>query len=751
NSSSYCATSTCSASVNIANPSTNVQIRVKDYTTNSIEAISGVFSVLSPRITLLKPNGGETFVAGTSQNITFVGNGQLYFGTYSYGIIELSTNSGVSWTTLSSAYQYFSTTTTNFPWTVPNSITNNALIRVRDFYTSATQSDTSNTVFSIISPQTFTTLPLVGINYCQGGIMNVAATSSGTFLSGNVFTVQLSNSAGSFASPITIGSLTATGASTGLIPCTLPSSLTAAAFYRVRVVASNPSITATDNGQNISIYNNCVNQPSITAGTVLCGATALSGTLGYNTPALGGLGAGNIVSVQLSDFTGNFANSTVIGTLPSTSLSGVVPFTIPAGLPSGSAYALRLTLSNPVAIGVPSNSFTINSVCISPTVVGSSFCANSPITINFNVVGNVGPNNVYTAKLYNGSSYYLTLGTLTSSGNGLLSMTVPTTNLYTGSGWRIAISASNPNTTDVFSVNTFSILSSCLNSLTISNATPCSGSALSVKFTSNISFSGSNIFTAEVSNNNFSTVAVIGTVLGNGIGTTTINGIVPGLPTASNYQVRVRASDFSTISPVYSYLTVSQLCIGVPTVSGSNCLGGNVSLTVPVNGVPGANNYYYIMYFNSSYVYVGTILSQASTATGLLNFNFSMPTAGGYYYQMAASDGIYNINNPTLTSPIFNVSNCINTPVLTLNSNCAGSGIRSTFTTNTTFTGANVFALEISSVTSFASSLFVGSVTGLGIGTSTILGTIPSVLANGNYYFRIKASDNNAVSPITSA
>jgi hypothetical protein len=59
---------------------------------------------------------------------------------------------------------------------------------------------------------------------CSNTIFSVPYTISGTFTSGNVFTAQLSNSSGSFSSPVNIGVRTATSAGTinALIPSGTP-------------------------------------------------------------------------------------------------------------------------------------------------------------------------------------------------------------------------------------------------------------------------------------------------------------------------------------------------------------------------------------------------------------------------------------------------------------------------------------------------------------------------------------------------
>jgi Secretion system C-terminal sorting domain len=85
---------------------------------------------------------------------------------------------------------------------------------------------------------------------CSKGI--ISYSSSAAFNSGNIFTVELSDAFGSFASPMVIGTQASTN-NTDLIGITYPCTLPLGSGYRVRVISSNPVIIGTDNGSNIII------------------------------------------------------------------------------------------------------------------------------------------------------------------------------------------------------------------------------------------------------------------------------------------------------------------------------------------------------------------------------------------------------------------------------------------------------------------------------------------------------------------
>lgn len=85
---------------------------------------------------------------------------------------------------------------------------------------------------------------------CAGGSLDITYTATGTFNSGNVFSVQLSDASGSFANPAEIGKIA--GTTGGVIKAVFPD--VAGSGYRVRVVSSLPVLTSADNGSDIAVF-----------------------------------------------------------------------------------------------------------------------------------------------------------------------------------------------------------------------------------------------------------------------------------------------------------------------------------------------------------------------------------------------------------------------------------------------------------------------------------------------------------------
>ncbi len=214
--------------------------------------------------------------------------------------------------------------------------------------------------------QTISTLPLQDNVFCQGENFNVSFAVNGVFTAGNVFSVQLSDNSGSFASPVIIGTLAATGS--GNISAGIPLGALSGSAYRLRVVASSPIQVGTDNGNDITI--NILPSVTFTAPADVCNSEApivlISGT---GVPAGGSgvysgqgvfgdsfypsfAGAGNFtLTYTYTDVNGCAAASSDAITVfnnPVVTLSASIPqcanspaFTLNLGNPTGGAYTVN--------------------------------------------------------------------------------------------------------------------------------------------------------------------------------------------------------------------------------------------------------------------------------------------------------------------------------------------------------------------------------------------------------------------------
>jgi hypothetical protein len=189
----------------------------------------------------------------------------------------------------------------------------------------------------------------------------VAFTSSGTFDVENNYSVELSNSAGSFAAPTVIGTLVS-NSNSGNINFTIPPGMSTSGSYKVRVTSSNPSLIGTESAAiSITLSGGPCN--TITTGALSAASytvSCLSGTTGSIVfTSTGTFNAGNNYVAELSDASGNFGSPVTIGSLSSTSNTGTINFALSSGL-SGASYKVRVVSTNPGYIGSESAAFTIN-------------------------------------------------------------------------------------------------------------------------------------------------------------------------------------------------------------------------------------------------------------------------------------------------------------------------------------------------------------------------------------------------------
>ncbi len=209
------------------------------------------------------------------------------------------------------------------------------------------------------SGNTITTGTISGSPFCAGASLSVPFTLTGVFNVGNVFTAQLSDASGSFASPVTIGTLTSQTA--GTIACTIPGGTASGTGYRIRVISSNPVVTGTDNGVNITI-NAIPATPTITAGgpTTFC--------------------AGGSVTLTSSSATGNVWTP---GGATTPSISATA---------SGS-YTLAVTTAGCTSASSAPVVVTVNALPATPTITAggpTTFCAGGSVTLtSSSATGNV--------------------------------------------------------------------------------------------------------------------------------------------------------------------------------------------------------------------------------------------------------------------------------------------------------------------------------------------------------------------------
>ncbi len=204
--------------------SSNCLVRVKDSNTPSIvDQSNSSFTITAPLI-LTAPNGGEKWEAGTVKSIRWAAT-----GTSNRYKIEYSTNAGTSWNTITSnTYN----TTGIYNWTVVNSPSTTALVRVTDYSTSC-MTDKSNNVFTIDPPT-----PTLALTYPNGNNILYSGKSynirwSSSNLTSNLIALDYTTDSGKTWTPIVTGI-----SNTGSHSWTVPNTPSTSCLIKVKAVGT---------------------------------------------------------------------------------------------------------------------------------------------------------------------------------------------------------------------------------------------------------------------------------------------------------------------------------------------------------------------------------------------------------------------------------------------------------------------------------------------------------------------------------
>jgi PKD repeat protein len=100
------------------------------------------------------------------------------------------------------------------------------------------------------TPNTIITGAVLAGPYCPGDQILIPYAVTGTFNAGNIFTAQLSSPAGTFDTPVSLGTTAGTG--NGVITGTIPVG-TASGTYLVRVISNSPAVQGTPGSVNITV------------------------------------------------------------------------------------------------------------------------------------------------------------------------------------------------------------------------------------------------------------------------------------------------------------------------------------------------------------------------------------------------------------------------------------------------------------------------------------------------------------------
>jgi hypothetical protein len=254
-----------------------------------LDASNANFSIVQPALVLTSPNGGEGWLLGSTQSISW--SSSNLSGNIK---IELSTDGGATYPALIAA------STANDgaePWVVTGSATTTARIRLTSVSIPALN-DVSDANFSLLQPSITVLSPNGGENWIAGTTQSIQWTSSN--LSGNV-NIDLSTDGGA-TYPIVVAANTSND---GLESWTVASTGTPSA--RIRVASATTGTISDASNANFTIV-----QPSLTVLTPNGGETWEIGTtrtISWTSDALSGT-----VTIELSRNGGTTYETIATGT-----------------------------------------------------------------------------------------------------------------------------------------------------------------------------------------------------------------------------------------------------------------------------------------------------------------------------------------------------------------------------------------------------------------------------------------------------
>ncbi len=290
----------------------------------------------------------------------------------SFGEVYYSTNGGTSWLPVPGGVGEYSNQGNWTQETVTSAAFDNQASLIFGFRFNTLESfdpasDPSFGIDDIIvtsnsaSTNSITTDNILLGPYCPGQAISVPFTANGTFNAGNTFTAQLSNSAGSFVSPVVIGTLS--GTTSGVINANIPLGTAIGSNYQIRVVANSPNTTGT---------------PSIITIEVAGAPTAAISNASSSSVCSGGSASliyqGSSGSIQWLSSTNNINFSPIAGATSATYTTGPLTqttyyqATVTSSCGSSTSTSWTVTLSNSVLIPLTYSPNTLN-LCNGPILV----------------------------------------------------------------------------------------------------------------------------------------------------------------------------------------------------------------------------------------------------------------------------------------------------------------------------------------------------------------------------------------------
>lgn len=494
-------------------PTTQGRVRISDAANASINDISdNVFSIVAvPTVTVLVPNGGESWAAGTNQNITWS------FVSITNVKIEYTTNNGSSWLNIVSDTLADAVT---YSWTVPNTPTTQARVRVSDG-ANASVNDISDNVFTIQPPQSITVTSPNG-----GETWNVSSVQNITWSSTSIANVKIEYSTNNGTNWAAI--IASTPASAGTYSWTVPNTPTIQGRVRISDAANASVNDISDNVFSIAAV------PTVTVLVPNGGESWVAGTNQNITWS-----SVSVTNVKIEYTTNNGTNwTTIIASTPAS--AGTYAWTVP-NTPTTQGRVRISDTSNTSLNDISNNVFTIvlpSYVTVTSPNGGENW---RPATTQNITWHSNGLNNIKIRYSANNGSSWNNIVQNTSAATGSYSWVVPNTPTNQAI---IQISNASGTISDV-SDNTFTISTGA--AITVN--TPNGGEAWHIGTTQYITWISAGITNVKIeySTNSGSSWNIVATSI-----PANQNSYIWTIPNTPTTQALIRISDVtnSTINDV---------------------------------------------------------------------------------------------------------------------------------------------------------------------------------------------------------
>jgi len=222
-------------------------------------------ALYSQAIGVTAPAATASYCAGSTLNVTYTISG-TFSNTPAANVFSAQISDATG-SFAGTPVTIGTLTTTNAGFivcTLPSTLLTSALYRFRVVSSNPAINGSDNGADQLIYSITLNAPTPAQSSFCQNETFTVGFSQSTcpfvNIPSANVYSIELSNASGSFASPLVVG--TYTGTTPGTVSCTIPGGTAAGAAYRMRVSSSTPPVTSTDNGSNLVIAA-AVGTPSV--------------------------------------------------------------------------------------------------------------------------------------------------------------------------------------------------------------------------------------------------------------------------------------------------------------------------------------------------------------------------------------------------------------------------------------------------------------------------------------------------------